>query len=413
MTNELLAQPQLLTRRYLLGLGAALGASPLLAEQLTAEAELRKAIAELSARWITPAEQFGTVERGNPLPYTHPPEKLVAVGLTRESWRLEVIAEADSNSKLERPLTQEGGTAFTFAELMKLAETRATRYLKMITCNNISAPLGLGLWEGVPLRDVIWLAKPTANVRHVFYYGYHNDDPKQRFACWLPINRVLEDPPGELPVLLCYKLNGAWLSGKRGGPVRIIVPESHGFKSVKWITHVVLTNKHQSDDTYAGGNNDTNSWLKTAAGFLTLPAKAKASQPFVVTGLAQVGISGLRKVQVWLRTENPPWPTDDPHFTKGAWRDADLLPLDAKWDALMPGASTTTALQFDPTTGQPRQWPLRYTLAHWATVIPGVTAGRYELRCRTIDANGSAQPMPRPFQKSGQNAIQVKSIVVE
>lgn len=38
--------------------------------------------------------------------------------------------------------------------------------------------------------------------------------------------------------------------------------------------------------------------------------------------------------------------------------------------------------------------------------MPGVPAGKYDLRCRTIDANRIAQPMPRPFPKSGRNAIE-------
>jgi hypothetical protein len=38
--------------------------------------------------------------------------------------------------------------------------------------------------------------------------------------------------------------------------------------------------------------------------------------------------------------------------------------------------------------------------------------GEYDLRCRTIDANGIAQPMPRPFPKSGNNTIQAVKIVV-
>src|SRR5437588_707261 len=84
--------------------------------------------------------------------------------------------------------------------------------------------------RGNPLREAIWLARPAANIRRVFYYGHHNDDPEQLFQSSLSINRVLEDPPGELPVLLCYKLNGQWLSGKRGGPARIVVPEAYGFK---------------------------------------------------------------------------------------------------------------------------------------------------------------------------------------
>ena len=61
---------------------------------------------------------------------------------------------------------------------------------------------------------------------------------------------MLEDPPGELPVLLCYKLNGEYLTGKRGGPVRMLVPEAYGFKSVKWLQRVVLTNDYGANDTY-------------------------------------------------------------------------------------------------------------------------------------------------------------------
>ena len=35
------------------------------------------------------------------------------------------------------------------------------------------------------------------------------------------------------------------------------------------------------------------------------------------------------------------------------------------------------------------------------------------MRCRTIDAAGHAQPMPRPFRKSGRNAIQRVAVRVE
>ena len=62
--------------------------------------------------------------------------------------------------------------------------------------------------------------------------------------------------------------------------------------------------------------------------------------------------------------------------------------------------------------GRPSEWPLRDSVAHWAVRVPGLAAGRYVLRCRTIDARGVAQPMPRPFQKSGGNAIQRVDVVV-
>jgi hypothetical protein len=67
---------------------------------------------------------------------------------------------------------------------------------------------------------------------------------------------------------------------------------------------------------------------------------------------------------------------------------------------------------FDAATGQPRAWPLQLTKVHWAALLPGLSAGEYTLHCRTIDEKGNAQPMPRPFQKSGNAAIESVDITV-
>lgn len=364
--------------------------------------------------YLTPQDDFGDVERGSPLPYTLPPERRWEVGLERETWQLEVVADPASDSKLEHPLSIEAGTALDFDGLLRLAEQHGVQYMKGITCNNIGEPLGMGLWEGVPLRVVIWLARPVENVRRVAYYGYHNDDPAQMFRSTLPIGRVLEDPPGELPVLLCYKLNGQFISGQRGGPVRMVVPEAYGFKSVKWLQRVVLTNDYGADDTYQIWNNDLDSPMKTFARFAQVPTTAQAGAPITVTGLAQVGVSGLAKVQYWLHPADAPLPPDDPHFTHAPWQDANVLPPPQLWGGDLPdGRLPGTPLQFDPETSAPHQWPLRYTFAHWSAVLLGVAPGRYDLRCRSVDLNGIAQPMPRPFPKSGRAEIQRVPLVVE
>jgi DMSO/TMAO reductase YedYZ molybdopterin-dependent catalytic subunit len=296
---------------------------------------------------------------------------------------------------------------------LKLGEKHAVRFLKIMTCNNIGAPLGMGLWEGVPLRHVIWATKPTANIRRVFYHGHHNNDPKQMFRSSLPIGRVLEDPPGDNPVILCYKLNGQWLTGKRGGPVRMLVPDAYGFKSVKWLKSVLLTNNYQANDTYAGGNNDIDSWMKTMSRFHYKPEKAKAGEPIPVTGWAQVGVGGLSKVQIWINPKDNEWPEDDPYFTRAPWRDATILPPPTRWGGDLPGGRLPDNVRFFEGNGQPKHWPMRYTLAHWATLLKGIAPGNYDVRCRTIDLNGIAQPMPRPFRKSGRNTIQRFSLTVE
>jgi hypothetical protein len=392
------------SRRELFKLGAA-GAAVLANAEVQGAGKKTGPVCVEGGCCITPSGDFYNVERGNPLPYKLPIEKQREIGMVRETWQLEIVADAASNAKIERPMLRSDGTALTFEKLMEIAKTKAVSYLKVITCNNLADPLGHGLWEGVPLRDVLWQCGPVENLRHVWYHGHHNEDPKQIFKCYLPMNRVFEDPPGELPVMLCYKLNGEFLTGERGGPVRMIVPEAYGFKSVKWLQRIGFTNAHQSDDTYANGNNDINSWLKTFARFGDLPAKLSAKDELTLHGNAQVGISGLKLVQYWLRDVSTPLPANDPHFTQAPWQEAQIVPFDGSGIAGFKGAPLHP-VQFDPTTRKPRQWPLRHTLCRWTAKPVELAPGKYELRCRTIDENGHAQPMPRPFPKSGKNNIQ-------
>jgi hypothetical protein len=415
---QLLAEHVVVTRRYFLQLGAlglsAFRLSPLLAvaNESVGKAALADELAKLE--YLTEPDMFQLVERGEPLPYTHPLEKLQEVGLTHETWKLEVVSDPDAKATLESPLSKELGTALDWHGLMKLAETKVVRYLKVMTCNNIDSPLGMGLWEGVPLRDVIWLARPKENIRRVYYYGYHNDAPKQIFRSSLPIGRVLEDPPGEYPIILCYKLNGELLTGKRGGPVRMLVPDAYGFKSVKWLIRVALTNAPFANDTYANGNNDIDSWMKTSARILSRPAKVEAGQSVPVTGMAQVGISGLTKVQYLLLPQEPPWPADDPWFTKANWKDADVLPAPERWGGGFPeGKLPDGTIGIDAKSGKPAAWPMRYAIVHWGALLTDIPPGKYDLLCRSIDANGIAQPLPRPFLKAGGNAIHKLPLTVE
>jgi DMSO/TMAO reductase YedYZ molybdopterin-dependent catalytic subunit len=416
MKGDFILAHQALTRRYFLRLGlagtaalgfgprAALGADPI-------APELAKALEDLEP-YFTSQQKFRDVSRGKPLPHSLPDEKKREVGLTRETWKLEVVSDPDHPASLRNPLTKKNGTALDFEGLMKLAEKHATRFAKSMTCLNIGCPLGTGIWEGVPLREVIWLTQPRENLRRVIYHGYHNDDPQQMFRSSLAIDRVLEDPFDLPPVILCYKLNGEWLDSERGGPVRMVVPEAYGFKSIKWLTHVLLTNLYHANDTYADGNNDIDSTLKTFAATISVPHRVKTGEPIPVTGYAQVGIAGLSKVQVWLHPNAVKRPVADPYYASAPWNDAQILPPPKDWRDLPNGNIPADTLGFDP-TGKPRTWPIRLTKVHWATLLPGMPVGEYTLRSRTIDGKGVAQPMPRPFEKSGHAALEAIDITVK
>lgn len=398
-------------RVFLGGAAAAAAVAGGTARSTEVPSELQAAVDRLEP-YFTAQDLFQDVSRGSPVPHTLSPEQLQAAGLTRDTWRLELLADPASPAKLGREFRREDQTAIDFSELLRLASRHTVRFAKVMTCLNIGCPLGMGLWEGVPLRELIWLTQPKADFRRVVYYGFHNDDPEQLFRSSLPAGRVLEDYDGLPPVLVCWKLNGQWLSPQRGGPVRVIVPEHYGFKSVKWLTTVLLSNEASANDTYIKGNNDVDSPLKTFAATLEVPGNAPANTPVPVTGYAQSGISGLSKVQVWVCPVADVWPAEDPWFQTAPWQDAILVPPPVQWGGdFLDSSLLDGAIGFTP-DGRPQQWPMRLAKVYWAALLPAMRPGKYVLRCRTIDASGAAQPMPRPFRKSGHCAIEERSIVV-
>lgn len=402
------------TRRFFLRALGASGAATLLPAAASA-AVPRGATAIPSFadfEYLTTQEMFGTVERGEPLPYLLSAEKLARAGLTAETWRLDVLSDPKYPATMERELRHHDGTAFRFKDLLELARTRSVRYLKTLTCANGIEPLGMGLWEGVPLRDVLMKTGLTDDCRRVFYQGYHNADPEQTFRSSLPLDRVFEDPIGTPPVILAFKLNGEPISGKRGGPVRIIVPESYGFKNVKWLNLMVLSNRFTANDTYAIYNNTTESWMKTMARFGSSPEKVKPKQRIPISGIAQVGTSGLTRVQYLILPGEPTPDPSDPFFAKQSWKDASILDAPDSWGGGLPedqspGGSKelAPAFGFSATTRRPLEWPMPFTLAHWATVAEPLAPGHYTALCRTIDRSGAAQPWPRPLQNSGLNEL--------
>jgi DMSO/TMAO reductase YedYZ molybdopterin-dependent catalytic subunit len=372
--------------------------------------------------FLTPADQFEDVSRGEPKPHTLRGEALLQARLTPETWRLEITADdtttdiVTQKAQLERSFSLSDGTALDYPALLDLGKKHRVLFLKAMQCLNIPTPLGQGLWEGVPLREILRLCGKMSNVRRIFYRGFHNNDPKQIFQSSLSYTEVMETPPGELPVFLAYRLNGEALTLERGGPVRMVVPWAHGFKSIKWLNEIFLTNLYQANDTYAEKNNDPESRLKTAAYLDAMPAIFPKEKPITASGLVISGWSGLERVETWLRSAPDPSLTltdEDPAWDTARWVPATLADVPLDWNTILPtGVSARDILGFDKHSGRPLTWPLRYSMISWNARLEALPLGRYELRARAVDGNGFAQPEPRSIQKAGKNDIQVRTFEV-
>src|SRR5689334_12545791 len=173
-------------------------------------------------KFLTDPESFRDVSRGKPVPHSLKDEALVQARLTPETWRLEIIS--DGSSQIERPRKLDDSTALDLPALQELGKKHAVRFLKAMQCLNIAQPLGQGLWEGVPLREVLRLAGRLRDIRRIYYWGFHNNDAKQIFQSSVTYTQAMDSAPGDLGPLVCYALNGRAIPLERGGPVRMVVP---------------------------------------------------------------------------------------------------------------------------------------------------------------------------------------------
>jgi len=110
-------------------------------------------------------------------------------------------------------------------------------------------------WTGVRLADLVARARPRAGNPVVELYssdGVYTDT--------LAGSQVdLAD------VMVVYALDGAPLPAERGGPVRLVVPEMFGYKSVKWLDRVRITDRVEPGYWEVRGY-PVNAWLNGSTG---------------------------------------------------------------------------------------------------------------------------------------------------
>ena len=86
-------------------------------------------------------------------------------------------------------------------------------------------------WRGVPLSHILGLVQPLPEVRYVVYRSFQPD-------WWDSLDMADALHP---QTLMTHTMNGRELPVEFGGPLRMRVPRQLGYKNVKYITHLTLT----------------------------------------------------------------------------------------------------------------------------------------------------------------------------
>lgn len=109
-------------------------------------------------------------------------------------------------------------------------------------------------WAGVRLADVLEAAGARDGIGGLRFVSAE-----------VPYDDSLTLEQALLPdVMLAYEMDGEPLSRPHGAPVRLVVPQMYGYKSVKWVERIVLQEAPQAGyweqhgydaDAWVGGSN--------------------------------------------------------------------------------------------------------------------------------------------------------------
>ncbi len=100
-------------------------------------------------------------------------------------------------------------------------------------------------WIGVPLSQVLQAVEVHPQARYVVYYSIDSD-------WWESIDMADALHP---QTLLTYGMNGDELPVGHGGPLRLRLPRQVGYKNVKFLTHLTVTDNLKKFGKGLGGVN--------------------------------------------------------------------------------------------------------------------------------------------------------------
>jgi DMSO/TMAO reductase YedYZ molybdopterin-dependent catalytic subunit len=107
-------------------------------------------------------------------------------------------------------------------------------YRKVVTLHCVEGWSVTILWEGLLVKDLIEhaLALPEANT--VIFHAYDG------YTTSLPLDYIMDQD-----ILMAYKMNDVLLPPQRGAPFQLVAESKLGYKWIKWITEIELSDDAQ------------------------------------------------------------------------------------------------------------------------------------------------------------------------
>jgi DMSO/TMAO reductase YedYZ molybdopterin-dependent catalytic subunit len=111
-------------------------------------------------------------------------------------------------------------------------------------------------WQGVLLADLLDAAGIEPGARALRFESFDGTYTES----------LTLDEARRPDVIVAYSLNGGPLSREHGGPVRLYVAPMYGYKSIKWLSRISLTDRVEPGYWETEGNYDVEAWVGRSNG---------------------------------------------------------------------------------------------------------------------------------------------------
>ena len=103
-------------------------------------------------------------------------------------------------------------------------------YQKVVTLYCVEGWSAKILWEGVLVRDLIQPAGVNSSAVGVIFYA------SDGYSTQLPLDYIIDNE-----IILAYKMNELTIPPERGYPFELVAESQYGYKWIKWVTNIQLT----------------------------------------------------------------------------------------------------------------------------------------------------------------------------
>ena len=105
-----------------------------------------------------------------------------------------------------------------------------TNYKKVVTLFCVEGWNTKILWEGILISDILNEVIPKSDAKIIIFHAYDG------YTTSLSIDYIKENK-----IILAYKMNNVTLPAERGFPFQLVAESKWGYKWIKWITEIELS----------------------------------------------------------------------------------------------------------------------------------------------------------------------------